>query len=311
MSLGEPPLKVIYITGFGHNGSTLLDTMLGNHPDVLSVGEIIHFPYGLIEDMGQRCGCGRLAHECPVWHEVIQRWVDAIGLTNVETYKRLGYKFARRRSWNTILKGAASRNPDFNWFASCTAILYRLLAEISGKSVIVDSSKPAPRGLAIAQIPGLDIRAIHLVRDVRGGAWSYLRRKSWAKNPLSRLGLSAAFCLRSALGWHLENWAADRLRAWLGPDRSVLIRYEDLIAEPVEAMQKILALCDLGLDALPDSLWHSEIPNKGHIMWGNDNRIQPTYRLKLDTAWKESLPALDRALIMAVSRRRMHRYGYE
>ena len=36
----ETPVKVLEITGLGRSGSTILDLVLGNHPDIESVGEV-------------------------------------------------------------------------------------------------------------------------------------------------------------------------------------------------------------------------------------------------------------------------------
>lgn len=35
-------IRVIYVTGKGHSGSTLLDLILGNHSQIESVGELIN-----------------------------------------------------------------------------------------------------------------------------------------------------------------------------------------------------------------------------------------------------------------------------
>jgi hypothetical protein len=40
MTHAKPPVKVLYITGLGRSGSTILDVVLGNHPHIESVGEV-------------------------------------------------------------------------------------------------------------------------------------------------------------------------------------------------------------------------------------------------------------------------------
>ena len=39
-TMNRPPVTIIYIAGIGHSGSTLLDVLLGSHPDICGVGEI-------------------------------------------------------------------------------------------------------------------------------------------------------------------------------------------------------------------------------------------------------------------------------
>jgi hypothetical protein len=41
----ETPVKVLKITGLGRSGSTILDIVLGNHPQIESVGEVGNLMY--------------------------------------------------------------------------------------------------------------------------------------------------------------------------------------------------------------------------------------------------------------------------
>ena len=40
MTLDLTGVTLCYIAGFGRSGSTVLDVLLGNHPEVLSLGEV-------------------------------------------------------------------------------------------------------------------------------------------------------------------------------------------------------------------------------------------------------------------------------
>src|ERR1019366_1995765 len=55
--------------------------------------------------------------------------------------------------------------------------LYRAIRQVAGKSVVVDSSREASQALVLARIPDIDLKVLHLVRDSRAVAFSYLRRK--------------------------------------------------------------------------------------------------------------------------------------
>src|SRR3712207_8630396 len=70
---------------------------------------------------------------------------------------------------------------------------------VSGKPVIVDSSKSPARALALGMVPGIDLYVVHLVRDGRGVATSLrktLDRKSTRLNS-SHANISyAVFCLK-------------------------------------------------------------------------------------------------------------------
>ena len=60
---------VLYLGGAGRSGSTLLERMLGQLPDAVAVGEIVHLVRrGLLDD--EDCGCGCPFSVCPFWTKV-------------------------------------------------------------------------------------------------------------------------------------------------------------------------------------------------------------------------------------------------
>ena len=64
-----------YIAGSGRSGSTLLDTALGSHPNILSVGEIGRLPASLLDgaklSMPDRCACGASLDACALWGPIL------------------------------------------------------------------------------------------------------------------------------------------------------------------------------------------------------------------------------------------------
>ena len=68
--------NVVYITGTGCCGSTLLDVMLGQQPGLWTVGEIHLLERWLIE--GRTCGCGALVSDCAFWTAVRNRLSDDV-----------------------------------------------------------------------------------------------------------------------------------------------------------------------------------------------------------------------------------------
>lgn len=60
-------LKVIYIAGLYHSGTTVLDLTLGKHSNIVGLGEI----YKLCFDGHEtRCSCGEIPSSCEFWSEV-------------------------------------------------------------------------------------------------------------------------------------------------------------------------------------------------------------------------------------------------
>ncbi len=69
-------MRVIYIAGAAHSGSTLLDLMLNAHPDIVSVGEVLKLNRQLAYRDPERktyapCSCGAPSLlQCEFWSAV-------------------------------------------------------------------------------------------------------------------------------------------------------------------------------------------------------------------------------------------------
>lgn len=60
-----PRFKAVFVLGLAHCGSTLLGRMLGMHPAVLSVGELMRL--GPAVERDALCTCGAVMSQCPFW----------------------------------------------------------------------------------------------------------------------------------------------------------------------------------------------------------------------------------------------------
>ena len=125
------------------------------------------------------------------------------------------------------------------------AYLYRLvanLAEASGATTVVDSSKIATFGALLSRSPLLDVRPVHLVRDPRAVAYSWQREvasqavegydgemerfhagKAAAMWLHSTISVGTAFSRRGAavLDVRYEDFVADPAAGRAGPDGAV------------------------------------------------------------------------------------------
>ena len=65
----DAPIRVVYVMGAGRSGSTVLDTILNNHEDVIGVGELVHL---FIEGSAvkENCSCGEARDTCEIWSSV-------------------------------------------------------------------------------------------------------------------------------------------------------------------------------------------------------------------------------------------------
>ena len=304
------PIRLIYIMGAVRSGSTLWDTILGNHPDVESVGELCNVSEnGWVSS--RMCACGETATQCPFWSEIRREWARLTGTDDEAGYGDLVRRLEKHRLWLPRLESEARNgSARVREYSERTKALYEAIRTVSGKSVLVDSSKRPSRALLLSKIPGIDMTLIHLVRDARGVAWSEQKR---LKNAV-QAGLPKNYGVKSvghtAMLWTFVNmqasWMRGRLPAW----KSIRLRYEDSIARPHEALDQIGGLADVDYSEVAQAIVAGQPLGIGHTIAGNNMRMSGAVRLRADTQWIENLSPWDRKLCWAIAGSVLRRYGY-
>lgn len=194
--------KLLYVGGYGHSGSTLLEFLLSSSPSVVACGETAGAVHKLTA--ARKCSCGMKAGDCPVWAPVLRR-------------AREGRQW---RHWEV--------NAD-------------LLSRVSGRHrAIVDSSKTAWRQIAapflLRRQLGNEFVLIHVVRDPRAVCWSMMRRRIRTKSTKT----PALVCASAALGWLIANLACELFR-WKFPAAYTRLSYEMLASSPEGVVRSLLA----------------------------------------------------------------------
>jgi hypothetical protein len=186
------------------------------------------------------------------------------------------------------------------------AALYRAIRETAGARVVVDGSKSEAYGYLLDGVPGLDVRALHLVRDSRAVAHSHGRRK-----PDPALGAGRALLTmsprRSALIWNATNLL---LSLKMPGSAQAWMRYEDVVADPEDALRRLWALVDEpapALDFLQDPAMRLRT---NHTVAGNPDRFQAEVRIRPDDEWRRRMAPRDRRLVTALTLPLLRRYGY-
>jgi hypothetical protein len=160
-----------------------------------------------------------------------------------------------------------------------------------------------------------EAKFIHIVRDGRdvtcslvpgigGVRWAHLRPPSWQE-----LMNSAQGAVRCALAWRaiMEIALSD-----LAEVPHLLIRYEDLVRDPVSLANKCARY--LGTEAGPEAiefcekiqdLTHGSYQARRQTRWYEDNHRSRVGR------WRDNLPASDRETILEILDPIRRRLGYE
>jgi hypothetical protein len=248
-------MKLIYIAGTSHSGSTLLDLMLNAHPAILSAGEALKLNRQLEAQATRKrsfvpCACGApTLWECPFWSRVDAKTRETSG-KSLSDLDMQDYSVAD-----------ASVAPN--------AIVFEAMAAVSGRDVIVDSSKLPKRLSYLLGLKGLEIYPIHLIRDPRGQINAVVRKHGGFLKHIFRYEL-----------------VHEQIRRALKSVPHSVVHYEDLVRDPEATLQSVLA--PLGLEFDPRQLAWAEAEK--HEVAGNNIRFDATSKLVLDEAWKKTSP---------------------
>lgn len=304
----DKKIKVLYIMGAGRSGSTVLDILLGNHPEIESVGELTNLiGQGWKENL--YCACGTRTKDCSYWSAVRTEWENHIDIC-MDDYEKLQGQFERIRYWHRYSFGGVRTDPHFHSYAQQTQALFQAIQKVSGKPIIVDSSKNPVRAMALSRVSGIDLRLIHLVRDGRGVAWSFY--KAFKKNleggvqnerPSTPISKTAAY-------WLMVNVLSERVRKRNPLYKSIQIRYEDFVSDPTQALNQIGNLIHCESQPLIQILHQNEALEPGHIVAGNRLRMSGSIKLKADTEWMQKLPMKERRTFQILAGWLLRRYHY-
>ena len=335
----EAPVRVFKITGTARSGSTVLDIVLGNHPDIESVGEVGNLALngwisreslGGIDSRKLRipiCTCGKRLdvgyvntpdEACPFWSSVRREWVERTGPESIEGYPRLRGNFERKRpallvqQYLRLLYEGRRRSASFQSYATLTRTFFESIRAVSGKPVIVDSSKSPARAFAFAMIPGIDLYVVHLVRDGRGVIASL--RKTFEKDIEAGImwDHKGRPMWKSVGHWIVRNLATQWVCARLGPNKTMRLRYEDFVADPKGALERIGSLLDLDMTELADAASTGKPMQAGHNVGGNRTKKSGTITLRPDAQeWRMALSPAEQRLSWALMGWLMRPYGYK
>jgi hypothetical protein len=294
----------VVLASTAYSGSTLLSFLLGAHPQIATTSDVSGVRRQDKMDVFE-CSCRRRMLDCPFWQSLADR-MRARGHHDFELANfGLGFDYLGQGLRSKLLSGSfpipvletvrdrivaavpghtarmraiAVRNRDFA----------QVVLDLTGASVFVDASKERMRILHLQRhlAPTMDLRVIHLVRDVRGVVESNLRR---GKKP----GLTAAHAARN---WANTNDIILRNLRSVPTERQTSIRYEDLCRDPDAAMRALFEFC--GVDPL---VRVTDVASGEQHLIGNQMRLGSVAEIRLDERWRERLRESELATIGRVA----------
>jgi hypothetical protein len=266
------PVRVLYIAGLAHSGSTVLARVLGEVEGLFAAGEV----YALSERItnGDSCGCGVTLGKCPFWTSVLRSaFPDGDALPRLRTERR----WIHGRTLPSLVAGRDRER--LSAYRDDLVRLYRAIAAVSGSGVVVDSSKSPTYAYVLDRTPEVELYGVHLVRDPRPTSYS------WSVDPHYHRTRGLAFGARWTL-WNLELEAlAARSRR-----RFVRLRHEDFVRDPVAATRRVLALVGAEGAELPFVDGRSARLPGHHIVEGHSSRFdRGVVPIRASTTWRRGL----------------------
>lgn len=248
-------MKILYIGGLEHSGTTLTEQLLSSHPFSVSLGEIASFfspsrmhayfrEWGDCDDV-RRCSCGRVWEHCEFWGPIIH------------------------------LCGTRSNQPLVNKYVQlldCIRSSYgdRILLTDSSKSIFaLDSLRSALNQISSTEN---SLAIVGVVKDVRSFAASMMRKSGKA-------GALEAYRFMNYWKYSNKKWlnylnAQPQLVSCIG-------LYEHLCLDPIGRVNRILNMVGEG------PLAELDISNaRSHIAMGNKNFLMRNRsRVRYDQTW--------------------------
>ncbi len=198
---------VIYISGYGRSGSTILERMIAQHPKTLSSGELLNFDYSI--DYDENCSCGEKIKKCDQWKEISQSYL------------------AKRKVENKYAKfffGKITVSSIKNIF-----LIFSLLFKFNENiNYVVDSSKSTRKSFFRPLIISFkfNIKLLHIVRDGRA---CFISNAKLDNAYFIRTGkvkpVRFAF-IRTLINWNLINYIG-LFSAIFFRNKFMIVKYEN------------------------------------------------------------------------------------
>lgn len=277
---------VIYIIGDRRSGSTLLDSLLSQHPDALSVGELHHlkeyfYQIGRGDRTGWRCHCGELIKDCSFWSEIIKDIpMSENFLTKLKADKesKLSYfsKIFLKKEVTDILK-----NKEFEKKGKILAqnrwLIYKAIQKKSGKKIIIDSSKEPYEAYYLNKYKEGKIYFLLMERDIWEVAYSKMKRKYKSGEKINEV----KDLYKNIIGSNRLKKRNRIVKNKMKGAQVKSINYETLTINTENEIKKIFRYIKT-----PISSVSSELNTSGHPLHGSPSRKEKSF-VSRDMRWKD------------------------
>ena len=304
-------VPVLFIGAVPRSGSTIVSDLLNENPHMINIGELVHlWERGVIED--NLCGCGERFSECDFWSRVGKVAFGGWEQVSGERMRQLQRRADRTRHIPSLLFPPLSQflNLNTSQYGGVITRILRAVVEVSGKPIVVDTSKHVSTALLLRRIPEIDLKIVHMVRDPRGVAHSWSKVVDRPEVTSDDKTMATLHPARIGLRWLWFNWAFSNMDR-LGVETTT-IRYEDFVRAPTETLDHIFSFA--GVDPTAEEILESVEPlilDPGHSVSGNPRRLErKAIEIRADESWRSGFDPEMSKVVSRITGIMLGRYRY-
>ena len=295
--------------GAGRSGSTVLNIMLGSHPEIFGAGELQNLGRALANN--EYCSCGDKIKDCSFWSKVYSNWIDStqeVQFNSAMTRIRKVENLKSPLAWIKMLLNYPGQSKVLEEYFKDSYLFFNAITTSMDQKVITDISKNPLRALGLLKKAHLDLRLIHLVRDGRALAWSLFNVHEVNKKLGVEKELKPRPIWRTAAFWLIINWQSNLVRKRSG--KVVIMKYEELTKNPEKSLRKLESIIDLDLQPIIRNIQEETPLPIAHVMSGNKLRMSKSIKLRYNDDWRRQMAINDQKKFYNMTRRTMSSFGY-
>jgi len=246
--------------GAGRSGTTLLDTILGNNPDIFSAGELNRFPkyHGLPLLVGTTSPTGIF------WNEFKSKLIAKLSSDRFKTTHQLCHSFEYHS--NVFKLWFPFYGKSLKRYQSYLQTFFTTLEPMVKESVIVDSSKYPMRGFYLSSLLNYDMVYIYIKRNPLDVV------RSFAKKGIEQP--SQGWLPANVYMFMVNTLSIYIIRKLRKKHKTIVVLYDDLIAHPAETLAKIGRYLDIDVSHTVKLVENGQPFKKGLLFDGNRIRLE-------------------------------------
>lgn len=266
-------VPVLYITGTGHSGTTLLCQIIGTTQTSFSVGEVKFLESFLKEDLGDlpnipedfsfTCDCSRKISSCPFWSKVLKKKEGPTFPRHLSTFEKL-----------RLILGYQTQSSSEYTDRELYHAMLNAAREIKNENVcrIIDASKDVTRLSYLLTLNSLQVGILHIVRDGRAVVNSHQKRGyHW---------------LKSWFDWFTSNVLIS-MKKHTSNTVCLTVSYEEFTMNPEKHLEEINNVFDISIDL--ETYIQDVEEEEYHQFAGNLGTRDGIGEIYYDDSWKEEL----------------------